>query len=58
MSGRRRVLVTPGRPWRERPLPSASLAPELAVPWHPEMAFERDPLQLAPFAAFARAAGA
>lgn len=30
----------------------------LAVQWHPEMAFERDPGQLAPFQAFARAAGA
>lgn len=30
----------------------------LAVQWHPEMAFERNPLQLAPFEAFARAAGA
>lgn len=30
----------------------------LAVQWHPEMAFERDPRQLAPFEAFARAAGA
>lgn len=30
----------------------------LAVQWHPEMAFERHPVQLAPFAAFARALGA
>ena len=29
----------------------------LAVEWHPEMAFERHPAQLAPFVAFARALG-
>ena len=30
----------------------------LAVQWHPEMAFARHPVQLAPFVAFARALGA
>lgn len=39
-------------------LEAASGAFLLAVQWHPEMAFERDPRQLAPFEALARAAGA